>query len=72
MSEWHRFRRTNVAEMRDYIPGEVLGDNVSISVADVVSGSPKEGDMIARNPQNRDDQWLVAEEYFIDNFERID
>jgi hypothetical protein len=32
-------------------------------------GSPKAGDMIARNPGNHEDQWLVAAQYFADNFE---
>jgi hypothetical protein len=27
------------------------------------------GDMIARNPKNHADQWLVSAEYFADNFE---
>jgi hypothetical protein len=42
---------------------------VSISEADRVKGSPKIGDMIARNPKNHLDQWLVAKQYFEDNFE---
>ena len=43
---------------------------VSISDVDLANGSPKEGDMIARNPKNHLDQWLVAEQYFNDNFEK--
>lgn len=31
----------------------------------------KLGDMIARNPKNHKDQWLVAKEYFNDNFEEL-
>jgi hypothetical protein len=42
---------------------------VSISVEDDLAGSPKLGDMIARNPKNHKDQWLVAKQYFTDNFE---
>lgn len=42
---------------------------VSISSEDLKSGSPKIGDMIARNPKNHLDQWLVANQYFQDNFE---
>ena len=42
---------------------------VSISDADRQNGSPKIGDMIARNPKNHNDQWLVAKQYFEDNFE---
>ncbi|MEX0595305.1 MAG: hypothetical protein WD512_02315 [Candidatus Paceibacterota bacterium] len=31
----------------------------------------KEGDMIARNPENHNDLWLVAKDYFEQNFEEI-
>ena len=68
---WGRFKRTNVAEMRKYVVGECLDGGVSISDADRMNGSPKEGDMIARNPRNHNDQWLVAKKYFLENFEQI-
>ena len=71
-AEFKRYRRTEVAELRPYAPGERLSDRVSISAEDREAGSPKEGDMIARNPDNHDDQWLVAKKYFEANFERID
>lgn len=70
MAEWHKFRRTNIAEMRNYIPGENL-DLVSTSNEDRKHGSPKEGDKIARNPENHKDQWLVAAKYVANNFEKI-
>lgn len=66
---WSKYRRTNIAEMRPYEEGEVLPAKVSISQADKDNGSPKNGDMIARNPLNHEDQWLVAEDYFNQNFE---
>ena len=44
---------------------------VSVSEVDLNNGSPKLGDMIARNPKNHNDQWLVAQQYFNDNFEEI-
>ena len=69
MSKWQKYRRTNIAEMREYVSGEDT-DTISISEVDRGKGSPKEGDMIARNPQNHEDQWLVAAKYFIENFER--
>ena len=68
MSEFKKYRRSQVAELRPYVPGEFL-KWVSIAQADLDAGSPKEGDMVARNPKNHDDQWLVAEQYFKDNFE---
>ena len=54
--------------MRPYIAGEDVSD-VSISTLDKQNGSPKDGDMIARNPENHDYSWLVAEKYFKDNFD---
>ncbi len=65
-----RYRRTQISEARCYKPGEELV-GVSISDADKAAGSPKAGDMIARNPKNHADQWLVAGQYFSDNFEAI-
>jgi len=44
---------------------------ISISAPDKEAGSPKAGDMIARNPKNHDDMWLVAAQYFADNFEPL-
>ncbi len=67
-----KYRRKQIAELRPYKENEVLEINVSISEADKENGSPKVGDMIARNPQNNKDQWLVAEEYFKNNFEPLD
>jgi hypothetical protein len=64
------YRRSQIAELRPYEPGEAL-DGVSISQPDRDAGSPKAGDMIARNPKNHADQWLVAAAYFADNFEPV-
>lgn len=63
-----KYRRTNISEMKHYTP-ETDMSRVSISNSDKENGSPKKGDMIARNPLNHDDQWLVAEKYFKENFE---
>ena len=73
-------RRTHIAEMRPVTKEEIeLGrlivtktqsrKSISVSDVDLQNGSPKSGDMIARNPKNHDDQWLVAKQYFKDNFE---
>ena len=70
MTEFKRCRRTKIADMRPYHLGEDL-NGVSISNADRLNGSPKLGDMIARNPTNHADQWLVSAQYFKDNFEEI-
>lgn len=65
--EYQQYRRIQIAELRPYIPGEPM-DGISISAPDKENGSPKVGDMIARNPANHDDKWVVAEKYFNDNF----
>ena len=69
MDEFRQYRRTQIAEMRPYVEGEMLSERVSVSASDREAGSPKDGDMIARNPKNHDDQWLVPARYFADNFE---
>lgn len=64
-----QYVRVGVAEMRPYEEGEQIKGIVSISKEDRDAGSPKIGDMIARNPKNHNDQWLVAAKYFDENFE---
>lgn len=67
---FQQYRRKQIAELRPVIEGDDLS-HVSISEEDRKAGSPKAGDMIARNPKNHNDQWLVAEAYFKDNFEPL-
>ena len=80
--EFKKYRRKQIAELRpvtqedieEFISeGEITVNDtiVSISQVDEDMGSPKKGDMIARNPKNHNDQWLVAKEYFEANFEEI-
>jgi hypothetical protein len=82
MSKFKQYRRTQIAEMRPLTEEEKeLGrlittkthsrKSISVSETDLNNGSPKSGDMIARNPKNHEDQWLVAKEYFNDNFETL-
>jgi len=75
-----QYKRSAIAEMREvtadeakmtYIEFMSKNPRVSISISDKEEGSPKFGDMIARNPKNYEDQWLVAADYFKDNFEEI-
>ena len=84
-NEFKKYRRTQIAEMRPVTEWDIkayqadkhlhsMRDTefrISISDADKANGSPKIGDMIARNPKNHNDQWLVAEKYFKDNFEEV-
>jgi hypothetical protein len=68
MTQFNKYRRISIAEMTPWEPGYDMED-VSVSAPDQEAGSPKSGDMIARNPVNHADQWLVAEAYFAANFE---
>lgn len=70
MREFKQYRRKQIAELKPYVEGIDM-HGISISVEDDLAGSPKVGDMIARNPKNHKDRWLVAEEYFKDNFEEV-
>jgi len=94
MKNFKKFRRTQIAEMREVTEKDIstfheIGElrtllfnfsesetntsaKVSISEEDLLNDSPKIGDMIARNPKNHFDQWLVAEQYFKDNFEEFE
>ena len=68
MTDFQQYRRKQIAELRPWQAGDDMS-RISISAPDKEAGSPKSGDMIARNPKNHDDQWLVAAAYFADNFE---
>jgi hypothetical protein len=68
VSAWKQYKRKGLSEMRPYVLGEDVS-LVSISEPDKKNGSPKHGDMVARNPKNHADQWLVARKYFEDNLE---
>ena len=70
MSEFKQYRRKQIAELRPWQESDDMS-RVSVSAPDSEAGSPKPGDMIARNPRNHDDQWLVAAQYFADNFEPV-
>jgi hypothetical protein len=84
MENFKQYRRIQISQMREvteldinvfknhgfiHISEYPFGNNISISDSDLKNGSPKIGDMIARNPKDYSDQWLVAEQYFKDNFE---
>lgn len=68
--QFQRFQRIQAAELRPYVEGEDLdAQRIAVSPEDRAAGSPRLGDMIARNPANHRDQWLVGAEYFAANFE---
>lgn len=76
MSDWNQYRRTNIAEMRAYVPGEDRDQTkISVSGPDLLLALSDEEEFnrgfVARNPQNHDDQWYVARAYFDANFEPL-
>lgn len=68
--EFKKYRRKQIAELADWEDGVDMA-GVSVSDVDRNAGSPKAGDKIARNPVNHADKWLVAAQYFTDNFEPL-
>lgn len=71
MPKFKEYRRKQIAELAPWTPDFDMS-GVSVSAEDEKAGSPKAGDMIARNPKNHADRWLVAAAYFADNFEPRD
>ena len=61
------YRKKELQPLFPWTPDLPMG-LVSISEADKANGSPKKGDMIAYNPKEPTDFWLVAEKFFIDNY----
>jgi|GEM_PF-5987469 len=57
--------------MAEYKENDGLPFGCSVSQADKDNGSPKEGDMIAMNPRDGTDTWLVAEKFFRQNYEEV-
>ena len=74
--KFKKYKRVQVAELHEYDPNALYSESfmsrLSISETDKENGSPKTGDMIARNPKNHDDIWLIAKDYFDENFEADD
>ena len=64
-TRFQRYRRTGIALMRPYEPGEDLTE-ISVSGED---DPASDLGMIAVNPDNPSDQWYVARAYFDKNFE---
>jgi hypothetical protein len=70
MSDFKQYmlKQEQKLEMRTYVPAEDM-TNIVVSAYDTAAGSPKAGDMIARNPQNPNGlTWLIAAAYFTANY----
>jgi len=64
-------KKANPLEIEPWKPGQDM-THVSVSPEDAKNGSPKPGDMIATNPDNADDKWLITAAYFAKNYEAYD
>ena len=75
MSEYLKYIKSKETELRPVSETEILDGGlvlsekgISISSYDMMNGSPKKGDMIARDPDNPSDKWLVNKEFFNNNY----
>ncbi len=62
------YRKKQLQPMEPWTP-ETDMTGVSVSDADKANGSPRDGDMIAVNPSDQTDRWLVAADFFAANYE---
>jgi hypothetical protein len=68
-SDFAVYRKTTIAHARPYVVGEDL-TGVITSPEALEGGSPKEGDMIVRDPMDHlATQVLVTAQYFRNNYE---
>lgn len=77
-TEFKQYQRTAISELRLITPLELnkgvialQRKGITISEEAFKNGSPINGDMIARNPNNHQDQWLITKQYFDENFIEI-
>jgi hypothetical protein len=64
------YRKKALQELIPWDP-TIAPDLLSISEADLAKGSPKVGDMVAFNPNDASDFWLVEKEFFKNNYEWV-
>ena len=64
------YTKTTQQPMEAWTPDYGM-EGVSVSAADMKHGSPQLGDMIATNPNNHEDKWLIAEQFFKDNYTEV-
>lgn len=66
---WRKYQNKQLIEMIPWTPSFDV-TNVSISQHDYLNGSPKQGDFIARIPDNSG-MWLIAAQYHKDNYQIV-
>jgi hypothetical protein len=72
MQQTRNYRKKVIQPMYPYISGEALHPNVTVALDDREKGSPKPGDMIAVNPKDSSNRWLVEAKFFEDNYEIVE
>lgn len=64
---WKTYRKRALTQLRPWTPEDPHQPNA----AQIAEGSPKVGDMIARDPGNPQDEWLITEKFFKDNYDLV-
>lgn len=67
------YRNTKIDKVHRMFPWFAAIDTVSVTISDEAkaTGSPKLGDMIAVNPKDRTESWLVTEQEFKADYEQV-
>lgn len=68
--EYKWYKKFQLVKMTPWKPGFDM-NGVSVSEADQRNGSPHLGDMIAVNPVDSTDCYLVSHEYFQSHYEEV-
>lgn len=59
--------KKKVQPMEPWVDGYDM-EGVSVGSDDAANGSPKQGDMIAHDPTNPSDRWLISSAFFASNY----
>ena len=68
--EWKDYVKHNITPMTPWVEGMDM-KNISVGPEDLENGSPKVGDMIARDYHTHKDMWLVSGGYHEENYSEV-
>lgn len=68
IGEFTTYVRTGSIEARPFVADDWRNKRISISATDRENPNGLLGGMVARNPDNHDDQWYIAPEYFAKHY----
>ena len=66
-----RYMKTALTEMEPWTSAHDMS-TISVSPEDAGNGHPKDGGMVARDPNNPTDRWYINEEFFLKNYKETD